>query len=116
MAAGAYDIEIEQGATFELHIIYKTGAPATPVNLTGWTARMQVRLNYKAIDPALISLTTENGAITVGSAGQIDIIGLASLTDLMPAKVCVYDLEIANGATVRRIVQGSATVTPQVTR
>ena len=116
MTAGAYDITIEQGATFELHIIYETGSPAVPVNLTGWTARMQVRLNYKAPDPPLLNLTTENGGITVGSAGQIDVVALATLTDPIPSKVCVYDLEIANGTTVRRIVQGSATVTPQVTR
>lgn len=117
MTAGSYDITIEQGATFELHIIYETGSPAVPVNLTGWTARMQVRLKYTAPDPPLLSFTTANGAITVGSAGQIDVIGLASLTDLVLApKICVYDLKIVNGTTVRRIVSGNATITPQVTR
>ena len=117
MPAGDYDILIEQGATFELHIVYETGNPATPVDLTGWTARMQVRTNYKAPDPPLMSLTTENGGITVGSAGQVDVVGAATLTDLLPApKVCVYDLELVNGVTVRRVLEGSATVSPQVTR
>lgn len=116
MTAGNYDITIEQGATFELHIIYETGSPAAPVNLTGWTARMQVRLNYKSPDPPLLNFTTENGAITLGSAGQIDVVGLATLTDTLPAKECVYDLEIANGTLVRRVVQGAASISPQVTR
>lgn len=117
MSAGSYDITIEQGATFELHIVYTSGSPAVPVNLTGWSARMMVRLNYKAPDPPLLSFTSAGGAITLGSAGQIDVVGLASLTDLVPApKICVYDLEIVNGTTVRRIIQGNATVTPQVTR
>ena len=118
MTAGNYDITIEQGATFELHIVYQSGSPATPVNLTGWTARMQVRKSYKTADPPLLDFTTQNNSITLGSAGQIDVVGAATLTDALPEKVlvCVYDLEISNGTIVRRVVQGSATISPQVTR
>jgi hypothetical protein len=41
MAATTYDILIEQGATYSQVITYKESGAA--VNLTGYTARMQVR-------------------------------------------------------------------------
>jgi hypothetical protein len=41
MAATTYDILIEQGATYSQVVTYKESGVA--VNLTGYTARMQVR-------------------------------------------------------------------------
>ena len=40
--AAVYDITIEQGATFRLSLVWKDSSNV-PVNLTGYTARMQVR-------------------------------------------------------------------------
>lgn len=117
MPAGQHDITIEQGATFKLDVTWKTGSPAAAVNLTGYTARMQVRRSHKA-ESALLTFTTENGAITLGgAAGTIAVRGLATLTDDVPAKPCVYDLELVSGAgEVTRLLEGSVTVTPEVTR
>ena len=50
MAAGLYDITIEQGATFQMNLTWKDST-GSPVNITGYTARMQVRENYEAEDP-----------------------------------------------------------------
>lgn len=118
MAAGQHDITIEQGATFKLDVTWRTGEhPAHLVNLTGYTARMQVRRTHKSTD-VLLNFTTENGAITLGgAAGTIQIRGLATLTDDVPAKPCVYDLELVSaGGEVTRLLEGSVTVTPEVTR
>lgn len=114
--AVTHNITIEQGATFQLNLLWKDSLNA-PINLTGYTARMQVRKKHS--DPVkLLDFTTENGAITLGgAAGTIVITGLATLTDDVPAKPCVYDLELVSaGGFVTRLIEGSVTVTPEVTR
>ena len=115
MTAVTYDIKIEQGATFRLSLIYED-SNGDPIDLTGYTARMQVRRKHS--DPvALLDFTTENGAIVLGGVtGTITVTGLASITEDIPAKPCVYDLELVNGTEVDRIIEGCAEVTPEVTR
>lgn len=43
MAAEKLKLLIEQGATFRKTLTWKAGTPPVPVNLTGCTARMQMR-------------------------------------------------------------------------
>lgn len=114
--AATYNITIEQGATFRLNLVYKA-ANGTPINLTGYTARMQVRRKYSDTT-ALLNFTTENGAITLGGAlGTVAVKGLATLTDDLPAKPGVYDLELVDAdGNVTRLVQGAVTISPEVTR
>lgn len=116
MAAATHDILIEQGATFQLNLVWKDSG-GTPINLTGYTARMQVRQKIADTNP-LLSFTTENGAITLGGAlGTIAITGLATLTDALTVKSGVYDLELVSpGGIVTRLIEGAVTITPQVTR
>ena len=115
MAAGLYDITIEQGATFTLSLTWKDSTDA-PVNITGYTARMQVRENYEA-ESTLVSLTSSGGDIVLGGAlGTIAITIAASVTQLLQLDEAVYDLELVNGATVTRLLQGKATVSREVTR
>lgn|SRR5574343_526082 len=116
MAASTYDILIEQGATFQLNLVWKDSG-GTPINLTGYTARMQVRHKLADTSP-LLDFTTENGAITLGGVlGTISILGLATLTDALTVKSGVYDLELVSaGGIVTRLIEGGVTITPQVTR
>lgn len=115
MAAGLYDITIEQGATFTLSLTWKDSTGA-PVNITGYTARMQVRENYES-ESTLVSLTSSGGDIVLGGAlGTIAITIAASVTQLLQLDEAVYDLELVNGATVTRLIQGKATVSREVTR
>lgn len=118
MPATKLNLKVEQGATYLKRVEWMTGPlPGTPVNLTGCTARMHARA--KLADTAtLLSLSTANGGIVLGGAtGRVDII----LTDEQTAAItwtsAVYDLEIefANG-TVTRLLQGSISVSPEVTR
>ena len=112
-----YNITLYQGATFRLPLTWKAGDPATAVNLTGCTARMQVRADMKA-PKALITLTTENGGIVLGgAAGTIQIIVTAADTTPLQLQGGVYDLEIIfPGGDVRRLLQGSVDILPEVTR
>lgn len=116
MAAATYDILIEQGATFQLSLVYKDSQSA-PIDISGYTARMQVRRTYDAPTP-LLDLTTENGAIVLGgAAGTLEVSADPDLTRLMPPKGGVYDLElVAPSGVVVRLIRGAVSVTPEVTK
>lgn len=115
MAAGRYDLKIEQGATFELSVgwVDPDGAPNT---LVGFTARMMIRVDYKSSTP-LLSLTGGAGLTLGGAAGTIDIEISDEDTADLPAVVGVWDLEVESpGGKVTRLVQGKAKISPEVTR
>ncbi len=117
MALGnLFDITINQGATFELTITYKDSA-GTAINLTGYTARMQVRETYSS-SSTVVSLTNGSGITLGGAAGTIAILISAATTEALTAPFSgVYDLEIVSGGgVVTRLLQGAATVSPEVTR
>lgn len=113
--AGTYNIVADQGATFSRTLTWKTDA-GTLVNLSGYTARMQVRATVDA-PTTVLSLTTENGGITLGGAlGTIALSVSATSTAALTPGTFVYDLELVSGSTVTRLVQGTFTVRPEVTR
>lgn len=116
MAAADYDILIEQGATFRLNLVYKDSL-GVPIDIAGYTARMQVRRDYSAPTP-LIDLTTENGGIALGgAAGTVSVVATDEMTRALPVKPCVYDLELtAPSGDVTRLIAGAASVTPEVTK
>lgn len=118
MAAFKLNLCIDQGATFTKLAMWKTGKkPGVPVDLTGCTARMQVRAKQDAPD-VLVELTTENGGIVLGgAAGTIALRIEAAATAAYEWRSGVYDLEIifADG-TVRRLMYGSVSVSLEVTR
>ncbi|NDD53289.1 hypothetical protein EBZ39_05355 [bacterium] len=114
MVAGLYDITIEQGATFQMSLTWKDST-GTPVNLTGYSARMQVRENYEA-DNTLVSLVSPTDITLGGALGTIAITIAASTTQLLQLDEAVYDLELVTGSTVTRLLQGKATISREVTR
>ena len=113
--AGVHNFLCEQGATFSRVITYQ-GSEGAPVNLTGYTARMQVRATTE--DAAvLLSLTTENGGIALGgAAGTVTLLATATQTAAMPSGELVYDIELVSGAVVTRLLQGCFVVDAEVTR
>ena len=114
--AGIYNIIADQGATFTRQLTWNDSA-GSPVNLTGYTARMDVRSSIDAAGAAALSLTTENGRIVLGgSAGTINLSAEATATGAMVAGGYVYDLEVVSGSTITRIIQGSFTLRGEVTR
>jgi hypothetical protein len=126
MIAGIYNILIEQGTTFyRLIDVMEPNIldPNTfdPFNLTGYTARMQIR---RTIDSptAMLSLTSptvSGNGITVmdGANNAISI----NITDTLTSSLTssgVYDLEIIKTSTgaVSRLLQGTVTLSLEVTR
>ena len=113
----SYDLEIQQGATLSLVATWKDSG-GTAINLTGYTARMNVRETYSS-SSAFLTLTTENGGITLGgSAGTITLSASATTTAALTAPFSgVYDLElVSGGGVVTRLLEGVATISPEVTR
>ena len=115
MSATTYDILIEQGATYSQLVTYKESGVA--VNLTGYTARMQVRSTLESAT-SVVELTTANGRIALGgAAGTITLTISATDTAALTAGRGVYDLELVSGSgIVTRLLQGVATISRNVTR
>ena len=115
MRPGKYNFVCPQGTTFSKQLSYLIDS--VPVDLTGYTARMQVREKASSASK-IIDLTTENGGITLGGkAGTIQLDVSASTTESLVPKTYVYDLEVvSSGNYVIRLIEGQFTVTPEVTR
>lgn len=114
--AGYQDLYADQGATYQLVVTYKNPA-GTPINLTGYSARMQVRQNVNSTTAELdLSSTGGNPKIVLGGAlGTITITVPAGDMDFEGAYV--YDLEIqSSGGIVTRLMMGRFLCRPEVTR
>lgn len=122
MLAGIYNIVCEQGTTFIRVITLEYPDPDDPSAFIPWdfseyTARMQIRRTIES-STVMIDLNTENGGIEFINpiAGQLQIQMTAEQTASL-ASSGVYDLEIISGDDeVSRLLQGSFTLNPEVTR
>ena len=106
---GKLNITCYQGATFDKKLVWSIDG--TPVDLTSYTAAMQVRKTHPTEE-----YTFEFGEITLNDEGEILIEATADETANIPAREYVYDLELTNGETVTRLIEGVFLVTPEVTR
>jgi hypothetical protein len=109
-----YTMVCPQGSTLDVQFTYKINK--FPVNLTGYSARMQVRELHTSID-TLVSLTTGSGITLGGKAGTINILIPSTNTEGFKAVPHVYDIElISPNGSVTRILEGTFNITPEVTR
>lgn len=114
MAAGRHNIVAEQGATFTFNGTVSTAGVAW--DLTGYNGRMQVRVSTTA-STTLLSLSSNNGDITLNSSGEFTITVDAETMAGVQAGRHVYDFEIESaGGEVYRILEGKFTVKAEVTR
>ena len=112
MAAGKHNFTLEQGSTFDREITVQENSQA--LNLTGYSARMQMRSTH---DSSSIALTFTAAIASPASNGKINLGATATATAAVEEGIYVYDLEIESSAgTVTRILEGTITVTPEVTR
>jgi hypothetical protein len=114
MATGKHNITANQGETFNFSFTISTDG--TPWDLTGYTARMQVRTTVEATDK-LLDLTTSSGITLGGSAGTVAITVSATGMAALISGRHVYDIEVVSGSgTVTRILEGKFIVKAEVTR
>lgn len=116
MAAATYDFEIEQGATLIKPIVWNDSTGA-PVNLTGYTAKMQVRQSV-ASEEVLLELSTTNGKIQLTPlTGTITLVFSAATTAAINWKRGKYDLELTSAdGTVTRLIEGEINISKEITR
>ena len=132
MAAGNYTFTIEQGTTVDFEVVYKD-SDGNPVDLSGYTARMQLKdsiggsSTYLTLSSSLggdgtglnLSGSGGNTASKPLTSGSIGIyIGHVSSSALTFGDA-VYDLEIISGsggtATVTRLLKGKVKLSKEVT-
>ena len=91
MLAAKLNLTIKQGATFRKRLAWRS-SNKKPINLTGYTAKMQARSAYG--DPqTLFELSTENGGIALGgTAGTVELYVSDETTATFSFDRAVYDL------------------------
>lgn len=114
---GRLDLKCYQGATFDYSLTWSAGGSA--VDLTNYSARMQVRESYDSPN-AIVSLVSGTGIALGGTAGTIDLLIDAEDTaalDGTPNTQFIYDLELeSSNGVVTRLIEGNFFIYPEVTR
>lgn len=114
MAAGRYNIIIEQGASFSKSLSL-TDSDSLPWDLSGYSqVRGQIRRHYNSESAAATFVLAINGD---GTAGTISW-GLSPAQTLsLEAADHLYDIElVADDGEVTRLLEGTVTVRPNITR
>lgn len=134
MAAGKYSWVLEQGTTVNFEIQYKD-ADNIPVDLTGYSGRMQLKSNYADNNPTIYltlssSLETDGTGLNFSgsngttplSSGSIGVYIASCTSSLLTFNTAYYDLEIYYPSVVdpdcpitTRILEGQVRLSLQVT-
>tara|TARA_Y100000289_G_C3904877_1_gene141319 strand:+ start:253 stop:591 length:339 start_codon:yes stop_codon:yes gene_type:complete len=112
MAAGTYDIVIDQGSDFAIEVAISEDGSVTPIETH--SARAQLRPS-----PTSSTKTADfTCTITNASQGKLKMSLTNSQTASISSGKYYYDLELVNtsSGSVTRLLQGVARVTPEVTR
>jgi hypothetical protein len=111
---GRFNIRLRQGDTWAIAPKWKIGY--SYVDITGYTAKMQVRIATTSTS-VITELSTEDGRITLNpSKGQFNITLTAEETAELNPGNYVYDFEVTSpGGAEATLLQGGFTVVAQVT-
>lgn len=112
MAAGNYNIFIDQGSDFSIQLTLSENNSAK--DITGYSARAQMRSKKTDSSPAASFVCT----VTDPTNGVLKMEMSNGTTASLSAGLYFYDLELytENDALVSRILEGQVTVSQEVTR
>ena len=127
MAAGNYSFTIEQGATVNFEVQY-TDASNLPIDLTGYSGRMQIKSGFANDTPVTYATLSSSrhpdgtglnfsgsSGTTPPASGSIGVFISATTSSLFTFARAKYDLEIVSGSTVVRLIEGTITLSKEVT-
>ena len=126
MAAGNYTFTIEQGATTDFEVVW-TDSAGSRVDLSAYSARMQIRSDYGSSGTLYASLTSTVSSDGTGlnlsgssgnnpmSSGSIGIVISAASTSAFTFDEARYDIEMVSGSYVTRLLQGKVKLSKEVT-
>lgn len=113
-------LTINQGSTWIQTIIYKDSND-DPIDLTNYSAKMEIKESYKKCGPSFsyLTISTNTGEIVIdGPTGTITITVDYETTQALRPGVYVYDFDIISPdvtPVVTRLLEGKVTISPGVT-
>ena len=111
MEAGTYNFVLDQGATFTRQLTVKDDG--TVMNLTGYSVASKMRSTH---DSGTV-VGTFTCTVSNATGGVITMSMTSTTTGGIEEGIYVYDLEMTSGGgTVTRLMEGTVTVNPEVTR
>lgn len=123
MAAANLNILIEQGATFSRVLTIKDES-GSAIDLTGFSFAGQVRRRYS--DSTVLGSFTFTILNQTTNKGQVSMVMSSTVTAAIPVDkstdytrkitYCTYDVEMNTGSEKDRILEGTAEISPEVTR
>jgi len=116
MAGKKKNFEVDQNTTFKFQVKYTEDDQVTPINLTGASAKMQVRDTAGGTKLAF-SLTSPSGGIVIdGSTGTLDVTVTPTQTNKLFYPKSAYDIMVidSNGNKTK-LLEGFLTLSRSVT-
>ena len=114
--AGQKNFEVDQNATFTFQVQYTEDDKVTPIDLTGATAKMQVR-DIKGGTKLAVTLTSPAGGITINApTGTLTIKMTPTQTNKLFYPKSSYDVMVidSNGNKIK-LLEGFLTLNRSVT-
>lgn len=110
------DMTLFQGKTVSFEYVW-ADEDSIPIDVTGWTSRMQLRSSYESVSP-VVEFTVANSRVTVGTTdGKFTFVLSASDSAALPTGSGVYDVEVTDSAgKVMQAFSGKYTIQREVTR
>ena len=110
--ADTFTLQVEAGATFDsISFEYLEDDEITPVPMTGWTAKLQIRETAEA------ELTLEVIPTITVATGLIEFAFTPTQTSLLTLPRYVYAVELTDtSGHVIRLIEGGVKVSPEVVR
>ena len=116
-----FHIEIDEEGDYATQFTYLNYSTGLPVDLTGWRADLQVRINYNGESDGTVSLTytsdTGGGIVLGGTTGTIDVyIPYTDTTGLSWTRA-VYNLFLYSPTGMRKkYAKGFFTIIPSANK
>jgi hypothetical protein len=104
----------EQGSTFRKLLTYKNSCDGSPIDVSGYTAKMQLRTEADS-STVVFELSSANGRISI-TGNQITLSIADTDTATIPDGRYVYDLVLHSTGVSTRLLEGYFDVKTDVTR